>query len=309
MTLDGILILLALPVAVEFLYTIPVPVLGFGLTASPNEVEFKFKFPYSEPKLEWNDDDDDGVTGDSETDVDGDLGTNNSGEGSLLIDDDNDDDEMEGTGTAGLSLEVVWFWNGFWGCTRFDWGSLSGLGVVVGFASKLPLAGVECIKGGEVPDTFTNVLARRFEEVIAVRLREGGRGGSDLSLSNFLPIVPASKGGSSRRVIGGVEEKALILGGRIDLGVREATVVVRSSYPSTSASAPSACSCSCSGIDTSNENPEPALLVLALPPGLRFCHDVGGIEDGEEAASLSLDFLCLKLGKDDEDPSLTCLPS
>jgi hypothetical protein len=51
------------------------------------------------------------------------------------------------------------------------------------------LAGVECCRGGDVLEPVDVVLARRFEKVVGERLREGGRGGRDLSLSNFLPTL------------------------------------------------------------------------------------------------------------------------
>jgi hypothetical protein len=51
------------------------------------------------------------------------------------------------------------------------------------------LAGVECWRGGDAPAPVDVVLARRFENVVGERLREGGRGGRDLSLSNLLPTL------------------------------------------------------------------------------------------------------------------------
>ena len=82
---------------------------------------------------------------------------------------------------------------------RFDWESLSGRGVVVPLEEGaggsccclLMLEGVELRGGGDARVPLDVVLARRFEEVIVERLREGGSGGRDLSLSNpnFRPTL------------------------------------------------------------------------------------------------------------------------
>jgi hypothetical protein len=66
---------------------------------------------------------------------------------------------------------------------RLDCASFRGRGV----AWLKMLAGAVCWRAGDVAAPVDVVLALRFENVVGVRLRDGGRGGRDLSLSNLLP--------------------------------------------------------------------------------------------------------------------------
>jgi hypothetical protein len=62
-----------------------------------------------------------------------------------------------------------------------DCASFRGLGVAMPDDRAWPNWGA-----GNVAAPVNEDLALRFENVIGERLREGGRGGRDLSLSNFL---------------------------------------------------------------------------------------------------------------------------